>query len=72
MYIEDFTILFGALPRRPAGLALCSAAARICDGSRCISCMHSSYSLDAHTAAVFLKVNDGRSDKHYGTHGYRL
>ena len=58
-----------ALSRRPPGQVQCSPTALICDDSRFLSKLRSSYSLDTHAAAVLAKLNNGRRVKHYSVDG---
>ena len=67
-YIKGITnVVADALSRRPTGQADCTATALLCDDSRFLSKLRSSYSLDTHAAAVLAKLNHGRRVKHYST-----
>lgn len=65
-YIKGVTnVVADALSRRPEEPSLCSPTVLICENSRFLSKLRSSYSLDTHAAAVIAKLGCGRRVKHY-------
>ena len=65
-YIKGITdVVADALSRRSHGQLLRTATALICDDSRFLSKLISSYALDTHASAVLAKLNNGRRVQHY-------